>query len=151
MAEDRPGKTARGAVPRSVPKGRPEGRPHSTGDLSCGSGRVDGILGEVGEDLVRVLLLNERLLDQTLRFREAQLLGPREQGAVAGDLVMLHRLSRRDQTGIRSLAVPELLEDLLAFLNDALNGLARDTLGPLTHDLEHLLKTLYLLLSFLQV
>src|SRR3954469_5938004 len=33
MGEDRPGKTARGAVPRSVPKGRPEGRPHSTGDL----------------------------------------------------------------------------------------------------------------------
>src|SRR3954453_3226281 len=118
MGEDRPGKTARGAVPRSVPKGRPEGRPHSTGDLSCGSG-VDRILGQVGEDLVRVLLLNKRLLDHTLRFREAQLLGPREQGAVLGDLVMLDRLSRRDETGIRCLAVPELLEDLLAFLNDA--------------------------------
>src|SRR3954469_21924897 len=74
------------------------------------SGRVDGILGEVREDLVRVLLLNERLLDQTLRFREAQLLGPGEQGAVAGDLVMLDRLSRRDQARIRSLAALELLE-----------------------------------------
>src|SRR3954469_6454690 len=110
MGEDRPGETARGAVPRSVPKGRPEGRPHSTGDLSCGSGRGDGILGEVREDLVRVLLLNQRLLDQTLRFREPQLLGPGEQGAVAGDLVMLHRLSRRDQARIRSLAALELLE-----------------------------------------
>src|SRR3954464_5893178 len=100
MGEDRPGETARGAVPRSVPKGRPEGRPHSKGDLSCGSGRVDGILGEAGEELVRVLFLNERLLDQTPRFREAQLLGPREQDAVAGDLVMLRRLSGRNQTRI---------------------------------------------------
>src|SRR5215211_6687732 len=107
MGEDRPGKTARGAVPRSVPKGRPERRPHSTGDLSCGSSRVDGVLGQVGEQLVRVLLLNERLLDQPLRFREAQLLGPGEQGAVAGDLVMLHRLSRRNQTSIESLPALE--------------------------------------------
>src|SRR5215218_10876464 len=128
MGEDRPGETARGAVPRSVPKGRPEGRPHSTGDLSCGSGRVDRILGQVGEDLVRVLLLNERLLDQTLRFREAQLLGPGEQGAVAGDLVVLHRLSGGNQTRIRRLAALELLQDLLALRDDALNGLARDTL-----------------------
>src|SRR3954471_547646 len=147
MAEDRPGETARGAVPRSVPKGRPEGRPHSTGDLRCGSGRVDGILGQVGEQLVGVLLLNERLLDQTLGFREPQLLGPGEQGAVAGDLVMLHRLSRCNQTRIRSLAALELLEDLLTFLNDALNGLALDTLGLLTHELKHLLEALHLSLG----
>src|SRR3954464_5423115 len=121
MGEDRPGETARGAVARSVPKGRPEGRPHSPGDLRCGSRRVDGILGEVREDLVRVLLLNERLLDQTLRFREAQLLGPGEQAAVAGDLVLLDRLSRRDQARIRSLAGKELLEDLLALINEVLN------------------------------
>jgi len=78
-------------------KSRPEGRPplHGRG-LSCGSSRVDRVLSQVGEDLVCVLLLNERLLEQTLRFREAQLLGPGEQGAVAGDLVMLDRLSRRD-------------------------------------------------------
>jgi len=36
----------------------------------------------------------------------------------------------------------ELLEDLLTFLNDALNGLALDTLGPLAHELEHLLQAL---------
>ena len=48
-------------------------RPQRPGDR-IRSVHVDGILGQVGEDLVRVLLLNERLLDQTLRFREAQLL-----------------------------------------------------------------------------
>src|SRR3954451_5035038 len=133
MGEDRPGETARGAVPRSVPKGRPEGRPHSKGDLSCGSRRVDGILSEVGEDLVRVLFLNEGLLDQTLRFREAQLLGPGEQTAVAGDLVMIHRLSGRNQARIRRLAALELLEVLLAFLNAALNSPAFDPRGPLRH------------------
>src|SRR5215207_10004663 len=132
-------------------KSRPEGRPHSTGEgLSCGSG-VDGILSQVGEQLVRVLLLNERLLEQTLRFREPQLLGPGEQGAVAGDLVMLHRLSRRNQTRIRSLAALERLQDLLALLDDALNGLAFDTLGLLAHDLKHPLQALHLSLGFSQV
>src|SRR5215203_6037129 len=135
MGEDPPGEAARGAVSRSVPKGRPEGRPHPTGDLSRGSG-VDGILSQVGEDLVRILLLNERLLDKTLRFREAQLLGPGEQGAVARDLVMLYRLSRRDDARIRSLAALERLQDLLPLLDDALNGLAFDTFGPLAHDLK---------------
>jgi hypothetical protein len=46
------------------------------------SSRVDGILGQVGEQLVGVLLLDQRLLEQTLRFREPQLLGPGQQGAV---------------------------------------------------------------------
>src|SRR5215211_8092267 len=64
---------------------------------------------------------------------------------------MLHRLSRRDDARIRNLPALERLQDLLALLDDALNGLARDTLGPLTHDLEHLLEALYLLLGFLQV
>ena len=64
---------------------------------------------------------------------------------------MLHGLRRRDQTGIRSLAALELLQDLLAFLNDALNGLARDPLGPLAHDLEHLLEPFHLALGFSQV
>src|SRR3954454_136325 len=111
MGEDRPGETARGAVPRSVPKGRPEGRPHSTGHLSCGSGRVDRVLSQVGEQLVRVLLLNERLLEEALRFREAQLLGPGQQGAVSGDLVVLDGLSCRDQARVRSLPALELLQD----------------------------------------
>src|SRR3982751_3296658 len=69
-------------------KAVPKGGPAQPRNLSrFGSSRVDGVLGEFGEQLVRVLLLNERLLEQTLGFREPQLLGPGEQGAVAGDLV----------------------------------------------------------------
>src|SRR3954468_2519842 len=123
-------------------EGRPEGRPWQTGHLSCGSGRVDRVLSQVGEQLVRVLLLNERLLEEALRFREAQLLGPGQQGAVPGDLVVLDGLSCRDQARIRSLPALERLQDLLALVDDALNGLARDTLGPFAHDLEHLLQAL---------
>ena len=44
---------------------------------------------------------------------------------------MLHGLSRCDQTGIQSLAALKLLADLLALLNDCLNGLALDPFGLL--------------------
>src|SRR4051794_40985456 len=60
---------------------------------------------------------------------------------------MLHGLSRRDQTRVRSLAALKLAQDLLALLNDALNGLARNAFGPLAHKLEHLLETLHLTLG----
>jgi hypothetical protein len=49
---------------------------------------------------------------------------------------VLDRLRGGDQTRIQSLAVPELVQDFLAFLDDALNGLAGDTLRPLAQDLE---------------
>ena len=42
---------------------------------------------------------------------------------------MLNGLSGRDQAGIESLAARKLLHDLLAFFDDALNGLAFDALG----------------------
>src|SRR3954454_3147450 len=132
-------------------EGRPEGRPWQTGHLSCGSGRVDRVLRQVGEQLVRVLLLNERLLEEAIRLREAQLLGPGQQGAVPGDLVVLDGLSCRDQARVRSLPALELLQDLLPLLNDALNGLAFGASGPLAHALEHLLKALQLSLGLPQV
>ena len=87
-------------------EGRPERGPDLGGrldGLSCCSSRIDRILGEVGQHFVRVLLLDQRLLDQPLGFREAELFGPGEKGAVAGDLVMLDGLSGRDQTGVKSL------------------------------------------------
>src|SRR3954464_13597206 len=105
-------------------EGRPEGRPWQTGHLSCGSGRVDRVLSQVGEQLVRVLLLNERLLEENFRFREAQLLGPGQEGAVPSDLVLLHGLSCRDQARVRSHPALELLQDLLALHYGALNVLA---------------------------
>ncbi len=61
---------------------------------------VDRVLSELGQDHVRVLLLDQGLLKQLLGFRQAELLGPRQQGSVAGDLVVLDGLSRGDQTGI---------------------------------------------------
>src|SRR3954451_17754948 len=64
---------------------------------------------------------------------------------------MLDGLGGCDQTRVQSLAALELPQDLLALLDDALNGLALDTLGPLTDELEHLLQTLHLAFRFLQV
>jgi hypothetical protein len=63
------------------------------------------VLGQVREDLISVLFLDQGLLDEPLSLREAKLLGPREQGAVAGDLIVLDRLGSRNQPGIQSLAV----------------------------------------------
>src|SRR5215203_6632540 len=50
-----------------------------------------------------------------------------------------------------SFAALERLQDFLAFLDDALNGLALDTLGLLAHDLKHPLQALHLSLGFSQV
>src|SRR3954464_12087343 len=64
---------------------------------------------------------------------------------------MLHGLSRCDQTGIQSLAVLKLFADLLALLNDCLNGLALNPLGLSARELEYPVEALHLLLCLFQV
>ena len=51
-------------------------------DLGCCGRRIDRIFGELGQQVVRVLLLDQRLLDQSLGFREAELFGPGEAAAI---------------------------------------------------------------------
>jgi hypothetical protein len=70
------------------------------------------VLGQVREDLISVLFLDQGLLDEPLSLREAELLGPREQGALAGDLIVLDRLGSRNQPSIQSLAVLSVPEPI---------------------------------------
>src|SRR5215203_1166204 len=121
----------------------------SGSDLRCLG--IDGLFGEVGEHAVGVLLLHQRRLEQSLGLALPELLRPGDQGAVAGDLVVLDGLSSRDDPGISGWASTERLHDLLAFGNDALDGLALHAFGLLAQTLEHLVQAFHLLLGFLLV
>ena len=60
---------------------------------------------------------------------------------------MLDGLRRSDQPGVRGRAIGELLHDLAAFRQDALDGFAWHALGLLAQHLEHLLQAFDLLLG----
>jgi hypothetical protein len=51
-----------------------------------------------------------------------------DQRAIAGDLVMLDRLGRPDDSGVENFLVGDFARDLIAFSNQAVNGRALDTL-----------------------
>src|SRR5690606_30839814 len=80
---------------------------------------------------------------------EAELGGPALQRAVAGDLVMLDRLRGGDQAGVEGRRVLELVHDLLAFGDDALDGVAGLAARRLADDVEHLLETFEMALGLL--
>jgi hypothetical protein len=61
---------------------------------SCGGLWVDGVFGQLRQELVRALLLGQGLLEKILDVGEAELIGPGEKRAVASDLVVLDRLRR---------------------------------------------------------
>src|SRR4051812_2663343 len=111
------------AVPTK--KWRPEGalRPAAVRARSLsGRGRgIDRLLGEFRQQLVGVLFLDERLLEERRRVVHPELLRPSEERAVARDLVVLDGLRRGDQAGVERLSAFELLGDLVAFRDDALD------------------------------
>src|SRR3546814_17749332 len=78
------------------------------------SGRlaVHRALGELGEEHVGLLLLLQGLVKQLGGLVHAELLRPRLEGAVAGDLVMLDGLGNGDQHGVEHLAALEVVHDL---------------------------------------
>src|SRR4051794_10332483 len=61
-------------------------------------------------------------------------------GPVAGDFVMLHRLRRGEETGIKSGRALVLLHDLRTFIGDADDGVARLGLRLLVDSRKHLLE-----------
>ena len=61
-------------------------------------------LRELAEQLVGLLFFRQRLVEELGGVLHAQLQRERLEGAVAGDLVMLHRLRRGDQAGIERFA-----------------------------------------------
>src|SRR5215207_8640179 len=83
--------------------------------------QVDLPLGDGGELLVGGLFLVERdgqeLGDRTF----TEFLGPGDQAAVPGNLVMLHRLRRRNQGGIEHFLVVDLSGDLVGLVDYAVD------------------------------
>ena len=61
---------------------------------------VDRRIGKLGQRLVGLLLLGQRLVEQLDRILHAELGSPGLQRAVAGNLIVLDRLSRREQAGV---------------------------------------------------
>ena len=89
------------------------------------------------EQHVGLFLFLQVLVEQPDRIRHAQLAGPGLERAVAGDLVMFDRLRGGKDARIQRRAVGELLHDLLALVDDAVDRLA----GNSARRLSDILKT----------
>ena len=61
---------------------------------------VRGTLGDLGEELIGLLLLLERLVEELRSVIHAELHRPALQRTVAGNLIMLDRLRAGKETGI---------------------------------------------------
>ncbi len=81
-------------------------------------------------------------IKQGHRIFQTELLGPGFQRAVAGDLVVLDRLGGGDEAGVERLGALEVLDDGLAFLDDAEDGVAGLAAGGFADQFEHLLQAL---------
>src|SRR5206468_4318059 len=103
---------------------RRQGSPPAFSFSICHSVDVHHALGYIRELLIRLTLFVERLLQQVGVLREAERGGEGADGAVAGDLVVLHALRGGDHRGVESIAVLVLLEDLIAFGQQAFHALA---------------------------
>jgi hypothetical protein len=81
----------------------------------------------------------------------AERLRPGNQGAVTGDLVVLDGLRCTDDGGIQNFLVANFASDLIAFLDQTVNGRAFDALRLLAKLLERLVETLDLLLRLFEM
>src|SRR4051794_30165557 len=125
-------------------------RPRWRGRLSSGTkertlfGRlqVDLALGELSQLLVGRLLLVQVLLKDGSAVAAAELLGPLDQRAVAGNLIVLHGPGGGDQRCVEHLLVVDLAGYVAGLLKDAVDCRAVDLLGFDAVHLEHLLDPL---------
>src|SRR5262249_51087125 len=85
---------------------------------------VDGGLRQIRQRSVGLLFLLQSLIEQAPALGQAEVLGPGLQRPVAGNLIVFDRLRRSDETGVEGRGTPEFLHDLLAFLDDSVDGLA---------------------------
>src|ERR1700747_2313649 len=94
--------------------------------LRCSSGSF-GIHGgnrQLAQRFVRLLFLRQRLIEKFDRILVTQLISPGFQGAIARNLVMLDRLSRCQKSRVECRSISVLVHDFLAFVEDALDGIA---------------------------
>src|SRR5262245_59990903 len=79
-------------------------------------------LGHGGQLLVRRFFLVEILLKQCRAIVAPEFLCPRDQRAIARDLIVLDRLRRSDERGIQNRLVLDLARDLFGLVDDAVDG-----------------------------
>src|SRR5579859_562641 len=104
------------------------------------SGRF-GIHGgnrQLAQRFVRLLFLRQRLIEQLDRILVTQLVSPAFQSAIARNLVMLDRLSRRQKARVECRSISVLVHDFLAFVEDALDSIALLAARRLAEKLEDL-------------
>src|SRR5690349_4503675 len=112
---------------------------------------VDAPLRERGELLVGCLLLLEGAAENCSILAMTQFPRPCDQRAVTGDLIMLHRLRRRDQPRSKDVLVAHIAHEIVALANDAVDCRAFVAAGLLVVQLEDLLEAADLLLRLAQM
>jgi hypothetical protein len=108
-------------------------------------------LGELRERLIGLPFLGESPLQQLRGLTQTKLRGPRLQRPVARDLVVLDRLGRREQTGIKSWHSLVFLHSLFPILSDTEDGRARLAPDWLADLAKHPFQTGYMFLRLLLV
>ena len=90
-------------------------------DRLTGGPHIDPAFRQRGQLLVGHALLVERLLQHGGTVVTAELARPRDQAAVAGDLVVLGGLSSVDQCGVQHVLVGDLAGNLVGLLQKTLD------------------------------
>lgn len=103
---------------------------------------VDVAFGNLGEEPVGVLFFLEIRFEKIDGVVHPELLAPRDQRAVARDLVMLHGLGSRQDSGVADFLVGDLGGEPVGLLDDAFDGIATLALSRHVAHLEHLLEAL---------
>ncbi len=89
---------------------------------------VEVAFGNFGELRVGAVLFLQRLAEQLRRFGIAEKVRPRDERAIAGDLVVLDGLGRGNHRGIARVGILDFRHQLFRFFQDAVDG---RTLGSL--------------------
>lgn len=93
-------------------------------------------MSELSQRLVSCLLFLERLLKQLDGVIQAEQPCPGHKRAIAGNFIMLNGLGRGDKSGVEGRRLLELLQNLLAFLKNAVDGRTGLALRALAENFE---------------
>ena len=112
---------------------------------------IDAVFRHRRQFLVRGLFFVEVLLQQGCAVLAAELLRPRDQAAVAGDLVVLNGLGGGNQGGIQHALIFDFPCHYVRLVTNAVDGGAVHALGILALQLKHAFQPLYVILGFAQM
>jgi hypothetical protein len=102
---------------------------------------------QLSQGVVCFLFFLQGFIEQPHGLLQTKLLHPCLQRSIPGDLIMLDRLRRREQAGVKDGRALELLHNLLAFVDHPVDGVANFASSRLFDELENLLEPLDLILG----